>query len=83
LVSTIEIDDDRKGSHLIQEMRNSFAYRRCQLECGLIELGDGEGLEALQYGKDEIVKDLVPLDTDDNGNKAANRFSNYEIFKRK
>ncbi len=83
LVSTIEIDDERKGSHLIQEMRNSYAYRRQQLECGLIELGDGEGLEALQYGKDEIVKDLVPLDTDDNGNKAANRFSNYEIFKRK
>lgn len=83
LVTTIEIDDNRKGCDLIQEMRNSYAYRRTQLEQGLIELGDGEGIGSLQYGKDEVARDLVPLDADDEGNKAANRFSNYGLFKRK
>lgn len=83
LVTTIEIDDNRRGVNLIQEMRNSYSYRRTQLEHGLIELGDGEGIDSLQYGKDEDAKDLVPLDTDDDGNKAANRFSNYGLFKRK
>lgn len=83
LVTKIEVDDNRKGSDLIQEMRNSYAYRRSQLEQGLIELGDGEGIDSLQYGKDEDTKDLVPLDTDDDGNKEANRYSNYGLFKRK
>ncbi|GAA6529379.1 hypothetical protein LPYR103PRE_13520 [Segatella asaccharophila] len=83
LVSTIALDEDRKGKDLMTEMRNSYAYRRNQIERGLIELGEGEGVGALQYGKDETEKDLVPLDTDEDGNKATCPFSIYECFKRK
>jgi hypothetical protein len=82
-VTTIELDEERKDCNLIEEMRNSYSYRRSQLEQGLIEIGDGEDPAALHYGQDESKLDLVPLDTDDEGNKAGNKFSNYDCFKRK
>lgn len=82
-VTTIELDEERKSCNLIDEMRNSYSYRRKQLEQGLIEIGDGENPATLHYGQDEDILDLVPLDTDDNGNKIGNKFSNYDCFKRK
>lgn len=82
-ITTIELDEDRKNCNLIDEMRHSYTYRRKQLEQGLIEIGDGENPGALHYGQDESKLDLVPLDTDDEGNKAGNKFSNYDCFKRK
>ena len=82
-VTTIELDEERKNCNLIDEMRNSYSYRRKQLEQGLIEIGDGENPAVLHYGQDEDKLDLVPLDTDDDGNKIGNKFSNYDCFKRK
>lgn len=82
-VTTIELDEERKSCNLIDEMRHSYSYRRKQLEQGLIEIGDGENPGALHYGQDESKLDLVPLDIDDEGNKARNKFSNYDCFKRK
>ena len=82
-VTTIELDEERKSCNLIDEMRHTYSYRRKQLEQGLIEIGDGENPGALHYGQAESKLDLVPLDTDDAGNKAGNKFSNYDCFKRK
>lgn len=83
LVIPVQVDENRKDKDLIAEMRNSYAYRRNQIEHGLIELGEGEGIDALQYGKDQDEKHLVPLDTDDDGKKASNKFSSFDMFKRK
>lgn len=79
----VDVDPERAGKDLIAEMRNSYSYRREQIAKGLVELGDGDITDDLQYGKDCEEKDLVPFDTDDKGCKAPYKFSNYTCFKRK
>ena len=80
---------EREGE-LLEEMSNSYEYRKTQIQKGIVE--DGEGLifpqndvkvsYAIEMGK----KDLVPLDANvkpNNGTweKTPNKYSDYVFFK--
>lgn len=80
-----------KGSHCIQmqaensdniveQLRNSFVYRKKQLDNGTVEVGEGFPLANLDYYNDTESEHLFPLSNDD-GQLKKNRFSNYTLFK--
>lgn len=75
----IKISPERDLS-LLDEIKASFEFRKNEISSGRIEIGDGHSLSDLEYSKDE--EDKVPLDTDKDGNKLSNKFSDYECFKR-
>ncbi len=66
---------------VINEIRNSYIYRRTQIVNGNIEIGEGQSAETLPYCIDQQEKHLFPLSTDSEGNKYGNLFSNYGLFK--
>ena len=68
-------------SDLIEELRNSYCYRREQILSGHIENGDGMAVDALDYGKDMVEKHLFPLHQESDGAKSGNLFTNYPLFK--
>ena len=76
---TITISPER-DKPLLDEIKNSFAFRKEEISSGRIEIGDGYSPIVLDYGKNG--EDMVPLPLDDNGNKKGNRFSNYVCFKK-
>lgn len=66
---------------VINEIRNSYIYRRTQIVNGNIEMGEGQPAETLPYCIDQQEKHLFPLSTDSEDNKYGNLFSNYGLFK--
>ena len=76
---TISISPER-DKPLLDEIKNSFAFRKNEISSGRIEIGDGKSQSLLDYAKNQ--NDMVPLPLDDNGNKKGNRFSDYECFKK-
>lgn len=60
---------------------NSFRYRSRQLQNGIVEEGDDLPLEDILYWTSSEKEGLFPLPSDDGEVKAANKFSNYRLFK--
>lgn len=86
-ITTVTIDDDRKASDLIDEAKNTYAYRRKQIEQGLLENTEGLPVDDIQYTKDQEEANLMPVETiKPNGEKvvvkAPYKYSNYNSFKR-
>jgi hypothetical protein len=75
-----QMTSDNKDD-IVEQIKNSFSYRKEQIENGQIESGEGMNITELAYGKDTETKGLFALPTDDKGNKAANKFSDYGLFK--
>ena len=65
---------------LLDEIKNSFAFRKNEISSGRIEIGEGNPPSLLDYGKNG--NDMVPLPLDDDGNKDGNFFSVYGCFKK-
>ena len=76
---TISISPER-DKPLLDEIKNSFAFRKDEISSGRIEIGDGNSPSLLDYANNEI--DMVPLPLDSDGNKKGNKFSDYECFKK-
>ena len=73
---------DRRQASLINEMRNSYLYRKNQIINGEVEDGEYIELDKLDYYSQIEEKALVPLGKDDKASyKAANKYSNYASFK--
>ena len=77
----VEIDENAPADSTIDMLRNSYAYRRQQITEGSIEVGEGQAVEALQYGKDMEDKHLLPLSADNSNNKYGNGFSDNGLLK--
>lgn len=73
-------EEENVGKILFEQVKNSHMYRLQQISEGRIELGEGKPATDLQYAKDEIEENLMPLRKRD-GMKEANIFSNYKCFK--
>ena len=72
-----QITPDNKNN-LIAQIKNSFEYRKNQIESGMLETNGT--FEQLQYVQDTESKDLFPLQERD-GVKSENKYSNYNRFK--
>lgn len=69
-----------RNVYLLDEIINSYKFRKNEISSGVIEIGDGHAVTDLGYYKDG--ENLVPLPADNEGNKRGNKFSDYECFKR-
>ncbi|MDD7160924.1 MAG: PD-(D/E)XK nuclease family protein [Candidatus Ornithospirochaeta sp.] len=65
---------------LLDEIKNSFAFRKNEISSGRIEIGEGNPPSLLDYEKNG--NDMVPLPLEDDGNKKGNFFSVYGCFKK-
>ena len=68
-------------ANIIEQLRQSFFYRKKQLDEGTVEVGEGFPLNMLDYYNDTEEKNLFPLSKDDTGAEKENIFSNYKLFK--
>lgn len=79
-----------RNGELLEEMSNSYEYRKAQIKNGIIE--DGEGLifpqddVKISYAIEMGEKDLVPLDAEEKTKnktweKTPNKYSDYAFFK--
>ena len=64
----------------MEEIRNSFSFRKNEIAAGRIEVGDGHPVSELTYGADG--DGMVPFVTGKDGLKKGNGFSVHECFKR-
>ena len=78
--SGINLVPDRADSSLMEEIRNSFSFRKNEIAAGRIEFGDGHPVSELTYGADG--DGMVPFVTGKDGLKKGNGFSVHECFKR-
>ena len=78
--SGINLASDRDDSSLMEEIRNSFSFRKNEIAAGRIEVGDGLPVSELDYGAEN--DGMVPIGKDDDDNKLGNRFTDYGCFKR-
>jgi hypothetical protein len=69
------------NDNIVEQLRNSFFYRKKQLEEGKVEVGEAFPIAVLDYYKDTEEKNLFPLSKDETGSVKANIFSNYRLFK--
>ena len=67
--------------NIVEQLRQSFFYRKQQLDSGKVEVGEAFPLSMLDYYNDTVVKNLFPLKADDTGAEETNIFSNYNLFK--
>ena len=66
---------------IIQQLLNSIKYRLDQLRSGTVEMQGT--FEDLQYVKDTVTKDLLPLEKDDKtGEQVKDAYSNYKLFQK-
>ena len=79
----VTVSDESRQVDLLQEIRNSYEYRKKQIESGVIEEGEGMEPESLTYARDTEEKHLLPLKFDDDGLKEENAYSDYSLFKGK
>ena len=79
-MSGINLVPDRADSSLLEEIRNSFSFRKNEIAAGRIEVGDGHPVSELTYGADS--DGMVPFVTGKDGLKKGNGFSVHECFKR-
>lgn len=78
--------DPTPDAAIVRQVVNSFHYRKRQIEAGIVELGEGQAADGLDYVKDTGRLDLLPLKTelrkDDVAVKSANRFSAFAPLRR-
>jgi hypothetical protein len=67
--------------NIVEQLRQSFFYRKQQLDGGKVEVGEAFPLSMLDYYNDTVEKNLFPLKSDDTGAEETNIFSNYNLFK--
>ena len=67
--------------NIVEQLRQSFIYRKKQLDEGTVEVGDAFPVSMLDYYKDTEEKNLFPLQLDATGAEKENIFSNYKLFK--
>jgi len=84
-VVKIEEGGSNAGKDLFTQIKNSYLYRKEQIEVGKIEQAEGMDVEGVDYAKDMESKNLFPLPiegTDEEGfTKSSNIFSNIQLFK--
>ena len=69
--------------NIVEQVRQSFFYRKRMMDMGWVEIGEGRPLETLDYTSMQTEQNLFPLKSDDKGQQAVNVFSNYKLFKSK
>lgn len=74
--------DCEDTSNLLEKVHKSVAYRMKQISNGVIENGDGKVIAGLSYGQKTEQEGLVPLKAYKEGVHDANKFSNYNLFKK-
>ena len=67
---------------IVEELRQSFFYRKQQMDGGQVEISEGFPLSMLDYYNDTQGKHLFPLESDGTGMVKSNIFSNYQLFKK-
>lgn len=67
--------------NIVEQLRQSFLYRKRQLDSGHVEVGSGFPLTLLDYYNDTEAMNLFPLQNDGAGQQKPNIFSNYNLFK--
>ncbi|MBR6990272.1 MAG: PD-(D/E)XK nuclease family protein [Bacteroidaceae bacterium] len=67
--------------NIVEQLKNSFVFRKNQLLKGTVEIIDGKLAENSSYYNSTEKKNLYPLNVDANGFKDDNIFSNYGMFK--
>lgn len=77
----VELAEDAPKDKTIDMVRHSYTYRRSQITEGEIEMGEGQALELLSYGKDMKGYHLLPLACDSDKNKRPNYYSNNGFLK--
>ena len=68
------------NDNIVEQLKNSFFYRKKQIDSGRIEVGEGFPCSMLEYFNDTDKEALFPLNIKD-GQQEANLFSNYTLFK--
>ena len=69
------------NADIVEQLRQSFFYRKKQLDEGKVEVGEAFPLSMLDYYNDTEAKNLFPLSANDAGAEKENIFSNYKLFK--
>ena len=69
------------NANIVEQLRQSFFYRKEQLDEGKVEVGEAFPVSMLDYYNDTEERNLFPLSTDDTGAEKENIFSNYKLFK--
>lgn len=69
------------NDNIVEQLRQSFFYRKKQLDEGKVEVGEAFLVSRLDYYNDTAEKNLFPLSTGDTGFEKENIFSNYKLFK--
>ena len=69
------------ADNIVEQLKQSFFYRKKQLDAGTVEVGEGFLLTTLDYYNDTEEQHLFPLSNDGSGMEKANIFSNYKLFK--
>lgn len=67
--------------NIVEQLRQSFFYRKQLMDQGRVEMGEGKPVEGLLYTQDQPEHNLFPLAGDKDGILEENKFSNYKLFK--
>ena len=67
--------------NIVEQLRQSFFYRKRQLDDGKVEVGKAFPASMLDYYNDTEENNLFPLNIDETGYQVDNIFSNYGLFK--
>lgn len=78
-VVQIDLTDENKARSVINEIINSYRYRREQIGQGRVELADNMSEDDIQYLKDKESRKLLPLSIY-KGMKSDNRFSQIKTL---
>ena len=74
--------DPENSDNIVEQLKQSFFYRKQQFDDGKVEVGEQFPLNMLEYFNDTEEKHLFPLSSDgETGTEKPNIFSNYTLFK--
>lgn len=79
----VEVVERQNFDDIMQQLINSYRFRREQIMAGTLEEGELKPIEELSYYKRRAELNLfaLPGDWEDDTVKGANKFSNYTLFK--
>ena len=83
--NTIKVLVDNADEELLPKVKNSYRYRRSQIESGFVEEATGFTPDMIAYARDTEKENLIPLDFGDKKAlaKAPKAFAQYDFFKQK
>jgi hypothetical protein len=73
--------DPANKDNIVEQLRQSFFYRKEKMDEGRVEIGEGKPIENLEYTNAQQQNDLFGLKSDKDGLQEENIFSNYKLFK--